>query len=212
MLIRDSFFKKSPMQRFSLSLVLAAVSMLTACKAHNKKIIIYASSKIEIDNTQKNITVTEGTTHHEQELDFQGSDPVTLNVQSPAGKYTLEAAEDGLYIANLKNDTVIGSYQHVGEDNGDSRITQDALKQKLDSLQKLVVGANVTAANKNYFIVPGKIVKVSGDTRGKVFGPFTTIPGSFDAGSAPEIYKFYTNNEVWEIISKLQVMTIGKKV
>ncbi|HZE83182.1 MAG TPA: hypothetical protein VE035_02690 [Puia sp.] len=200
------------MQRFSLSFILAAVSMLTACKAHNKKILVYASSKIEVDNTQKNITVTEGTTHHEQELEFQGSDPVTLNIQSPTGKYTLEATEDGLYIANLKNDTVVGSYQHVGAESGDSRITQDALKQKLDSLQKLVTGENVNAANKNYFIVPGKIMKVTAETRAKVFGPFTTIPHSFDAGSVPEIYKFYTNKEEWEIINRLTIMTIGKKV
>ncbi|HMH22604.1 MAG TPA: hypothetical protein VK563_12550 [Puia sp.] len=200
------------MQRFSFSLILVAVCLLTACKAHNKKILIYASSKIEVDNTQKNITVTEGTTHHEQELDFQGADPVTLNIQSPTGKYTLEATDDGLYIANLKNDTVVGSFQHVGEESGDSRITQDALKQKLDSLQKLVAGTNANAANKNYFIVPGKIAKITADTRARVFGPFTTIPGSFDAGSVPEIYKFYTNKEIWEIINKLTIMTIGKKV
>ena len=200
------------MQRFSVSILLAAVSLLTACAAHSKKIIVYASSSIQADNTGMNITVTDGTTHHEQELEFKGADPVTLNIQSPSGKYTLEAKEDGLYVINLKNDTVVGSYQHVGEDNGDSKITQDALKQKVDSLQKLVAGLNISAANRNYFIPPGKIAKITADTRAKVFGPFTTIPGSFDAGSVPEIYKFYTNKEVWEIINRLTVMTIGPKI
>jgi hypothetical protein len=199
------------MQRLSGAIVLAFFFALTACKGHDKKILVYASSDIQTDNTKTAITIGEGTTHHEQELDFTGSDPVTLNVQSPAGKLALEVQDDGLYIANLKNDTVIGSYQHVGADNGDSKITQDALKQKLDSLQKLVAGENVSAANRNYYITPNKIVKITGDTKAKIFGPYTTIPGAFDAGSVPEIYKFYSIKEIREIISKLNVMAGGKK-
>jgi hypothetical protein len=195
------------MNRIYSSLFLAVVLAFTACKGRDKKILVYASSDIGVDETQKNITLTEGTTHHEKELDFKTGDPVTLNVQSPAGKFTLEAAEDGLYIANLKNDTVIGSFQHVGSDNGDAKITQEALKQKLDSLQKLLTGENVSAANRNYFIPPGKIVKISSETSAKVFGPYTTIPGSFDAGSVPEIYKFYSIQEIREIVGNLAKMT-----
>jgi hypothetical protein len=99
--------------------------------------------------------------------------------------------------------------QHVGSESGESRITQDMLKQKLDSLQKLTLGQNVSEANKNYFITPGKITKISSNTKGKVFGPFTTIPGSFDAGSVPEIYKFYSMKEIREIIGNLQKMSGG---
>src|SRR5215813_12336158 len=88
---------------------------IMGCTSHQKKIILYASSDIQLDNSQKNITVTDGTTHHETELVFSGSEPVVLNVQSPAGKYSLEAKEDGLYIANLKTDTVVGSLQRVAE-------------------------------------------------------------------------------------------------
>jgi hypothetical protein len=186
--------------------LLAVVLTFTACKGHDKKILVYASSNVQTDNTKMNITVTDGTTHHEQELDFPGSDPVTLNIQSPQGKLALNATEDGLYIANLKNDTVIGSYQHVGSDNA-AKITQDALKQKLDSLQKLLLGQNVSDANRNYFILPGKIVKITSQTQARVFGPFTTIPGSFDAGSVPEIYKFYSIKEVREIVGNMQKMT-----
>jgi len=194
------------MQRLSGFLLITVVLGFTACKGHDKKIMVYASSDIQTDNTKTNITVTDGSTHHEQELDFPGSDPVTLNVQSPQGKFALNATEDGLYVANLKNDTVIGSYQHVGAENG-GKITQDALKQKLDSLQKLVAGQNISDANHNYFIAPGKIVKISKETQAKVFGPFTTIPGAFDAGSVPEIYKFYSIKELREIIVNLEKMT-----
>jgi hypothetical protein len=193
------------MQRISGLLLIAIALGFTACKGHDKKIWLYASSDIQTDNTKTNITVTDGTTHHEQELDFPGSDPVTLNIQSPQGKLSLTATDDGLYVANLKNDTVIGSYQHVGEE-GEAKITQDALKQKLDSLNKLILGQNVSDAKRNYFILPGKIARISAQTNAKVFGPFTTIPGSFDAGSVPEIYKFYSIKELREIIGRLEKM------
>ena len=149
------------MQRISGLLFLTVLLSFTACKSHDKKILLYASGNIQTDNSHTNITVADGTTHHEQELDFPGSEPVTLNVQSPQGKFSLNAAEDGFYIANLKNDTVIGSYQHVGADNGGARMSQDAAKQKLDSLQKLLLDQNVSDANRNYFILPGKVVKIT---------------------------------------------------
>jgi hypothetical protein len=181
----------------------AGLILLSACTSHNKKILVYASSEIQVDNSQNNVTVTEGTTHHEKELEFSGSGPVTLNIQSPAGKFTLESREDGLYIANLKTDTVVGSFQHVGTQAVEERITQDQLPQRIDSLQKLVLGQNLSAKNKNFFIPPNKISKITTATNAKIFGPYTSIPGSFDAGSVPEVYKFYTNEEVREIIAKL---------
>jgi len=180
---------------------------LTACKGHEKKIIVYAGSDITIDEAKQHVAVSEGTTHHEQELDFNTGNPVTLDVQSPAGKINVTATDDGLYILNLETDTVVGSFQHVGEDNGGRHVTQNQLKQKIDSLQKLVLDQNVTEANRNYFIVPGKLVKISSNPKGKVFSPFTTIPGAFDAGLVPEIYKFYTLSGIREILDKLQTMT-----
>jgi hypothetical protein len=195
------------MQKLHSLLFLIVLASLTACKGHEKKILVYASSDITVDDTKQHITVSENTTHHEQELDFNTGDPVTLNVQSPQSKISVTATDDGLYILNLMDDTVIGSFQHVGTDNGGPHITQDQLKQKIDSLQKLVLDQNVSEANRNYFILPGKMVRISSNPKGKVFGPFITIPGSFDAGSVPEIFKFYSMAEVREIIDNLQKMT-----
>jgi hypothetical protein len=200
------------MQKISCYLLIALVVVFSACKGHEKRVLVYASDKITVDNTQKNITVAsgDGTTHHEQELDFTTSDPVTLNVETPQGKYTLTVPEDGLYIANVKTDTVVGSKQHIGAEGGESHITQDALMQKLDSLKKLVADQNVSEANQNYFIEPGKIAKIGTETKAKVFGPFTTVPGGFDAGSVPAIYKFYSMKEMREIIANLEKMTSSK--
>jgi len=197
--------------------LLFAIVLFAACKGHEKKVLIYASDKIAVDESKKNITISngDGTTHHEQELDFTGGDPVTLNVESPQGKYTVTIPDDGLYIANLKNDTVVGSRQHVGEGGG-GRITQDVLKQKVDSLDKLMQGQNVSEANQNYFIPPAKAVRITTETKAKVFGPFTTVSSSFDAGSVPAIYKFYSMKEMREIVGRLDKMiapsdSTGKK-
>ena len=58
--------------------------------------------------------------------------------------------------------------------------------------------------------MPNQLVKISDNTDAKVFGPFTKIPGTIEAdkdGKAPEIYKFYTNTELRELIEKLKTMT-----
>jgi hypothetical protein len=187
-------------------LLFSLVLFLGACKSHQKKILIYANSTIQVDESQKNISVTEGNTQVEKELVYTTADPVVLNISGPQGKYTLEAKEDGFWLANLKKDTIAGSLQHTGN-TANTRITQEELNHRLDSLNQLVKGANVTAQSKNYFIPPSKIDKISDNTNVKVFGPFTSIPNDFDAGSVSEIYKFYNISEVNTIIQKLTEMS-----
>jgi hypothetical protein len=194
------------MKKIKIIFSIAIISLITSCASHGKKVLVYASNDIQVDESQKNITVTEGTTHHEKMLEFGGSDPVTLNIQSPSGKFTLQANEDGLYIANLKPDTVVGSYQHVGTDNKTVKIGAEQLQSRIDSVRKLIADSNVSVANRNYFIKPNTIAKITDKRNAKIFGPFTTIPSGFDAGSVPEIYKFYTIKEEREIIDKLTGM------
>jgi hypothetical protein len=182
--------------------------LMAGCAGHSKKILLYASSDIQVDNSQKNITVTEGTTHQEKELQFSGNSPVELSVQSPGGKYTLQADGDGYFLANLKPDTIIGSLQHLSSETNDGKITQERLKQIIDSLEQLTLGKNVSEANKNYFLPPGKIVRISTkNDKIKVFGPYDKIPGAFDASPYAEIYKFYTIKDIREMMAKLPAMT-----
>jgi hypothetical protein len=187
-------------------LLLSFVVFLSACTSHQKKILIYANSNIQVDESQKNITVTDGNTQVERELNFTGSDPVVLNISGPQGHFTLEAREDGFWLANLKKDTIVGSLQRTGN-TAHNRITQEELNHRLDSLNQLVKGMNVSAQAKNYFIAPSKIEKISDNTNVKIFGPFTSIPNDFDAGSVSEIYKFYNLSEVNTIIQKLTEMS-----
>jgi hypothetical protein len=191
-------------------LMIALAFVFTACTSHQKKILVYANSDIVLDESQKNISVQDGNTQIEKELTFSGSDPVVLNIKSPQGNYSLEAKDDGYFIANLKKDTIVGSLQHTGSISH-SRITQDELKIQLDSLNKLVKGANISPEAKNYFIPSGKIDKISNQTSVKVFGPFTSIPTDFDVSSVQEIYKFYNLSEVEKIISRLTDMGTYKE-
>jgi hypothetical protein len=202
---RDLHVKKMHMKKSS-GLLLPALLFLIACSSHQKKVLLYADSKIQVDQSQKNITVEDGTTQIEQELNFNSGDPIVLNITGPKGKYTLEVKEDGLFLANLKNDTVVGSMQHTGESRH-TRITQQELQLQLDSLNKLIKGENISAAAKNYFIPPGKVVKISSFTNAKIFGPYQPVPSAFDASSVPEIYKFYSLSEEKEIIAKLTEMS-----
>src|SRR5947199_9571667 len=142
----------------SSGFILSALLFLGACSSHEKKVLLYADSKIQMDQSQKNITIEDGTTQIEQELNFNSGDPIVLNITGPKGKYTLEVKEDGLFLANLKNDTVVGSMQHTGESRH-TRITQQELQSQLDSLNKLIKGQNISSASKNYFIPPGQVVK-----------------------------------------------------
>jgi hypothetical protein len=187
-------------------LLFCLILFLNACRSHEKKILVYANSNIQVDDSQKNITITEGNSQVEKELDFSGADPVVLNISGPQGRYTLEAKEDGYWLANLKTDTILGSLQHTGT-VAHTRITQEELKHQLDSLTQLVKGTNVSSQSKNYFILPNKIEKISNVTSVKIFGPFTSIPNDFDAGSVSEIYKFYNISEVNTIIQKLTEMS-----
>ena len=202
---RDLHVKKKHMKKSSV-LLLSALLFLGACSSHQKKVLLYADSKIKVDESQKNITVEDGTTQVEQELNFNTGDPVVLNVSGPGGKYTLEIKEDGLFLANLKKDTVVGSMQHIGESRH-TRITQQELQSQLDSLNKLIKGENISAVAKNYFIPPGQVVKISSFTNAKIFGPYQPVPSAFDASSVPEIYKFYSLSEEKEIIAKLTEMS-----
>ena len=190
------------MKKLLHSLAILTVPALL-CSCHQKKIVVYADNDIQVDDSKKNISVTDGTTFTVKELDYGGG-AVDINVQWPKGKLVLTTApDDGLYIANLTADTIVGSYQHVGADNGQVKLTTDQLKYTVDSLYQLTGGLNIAPQNRNYFIPPGKVVRITENTKAKIFPPYTKIPGGYDASATPEVYKFYTNREVREIIERL---------
>ncbi len=144
-------FLKTPVMKINRIPFFIFIIALAACSGHQAKVLIMASSAIDVN--EKNVKVTEGTTHHEQIIELKT--PATLSVQSAAGNYTVDVPEAGLYVLNLKNDTLVGSFQPVGT-HVNNRISREQFQKSIDSLSQLVAGMNVSTANRNFFIVPKK--------------------------------------------------------
>ena len=104
----------------------------------------------------------------------------------------------------MKKDTLVGSYQRTGTDNSQQVISQEDLFNRVDSLNKLMAGTNVSEGARNYNIPPFSIKKITNNTDAQIVGPFRKLPGSFDPSKEHEVYKFYTNKEVVEIVENVK--------
>jgi hypothetical protein len=192
-------------------LVLGISATFMACNSPvTKKVMIMGRGQITASGND--ITMKDGTGYTEETIEIKEEKAATWNVTTPTGKTTINIPEEkGLYILNLKTDTIVGSQQNLGQDLAGRTMTQEELKVKIDSLVKLTTGANVSGSGHNYFILPNQLIKVSPNIEAKVFGPFNKIPGTIEAdknGNAPEIYKFYTNSEMRDLIARLKKNTI----
>ena len=194
----------------SLRLIaLSTIIAFAACKPGvTKQVLIIAKGDISAEGNNVTLKGSSGASDKMIEL----SDETSLEVTTPTGTSSISIpAETGFSIVNLRADTLVGSQQMIGTSLGGRTIMQEELKGMIDSLNLLLTGANVKSENHNYMVLPSKAVKVSANPKAKVFGPFTKIPGTLDAdenGKAPEIYKFYTNNEMREVIANLKKQTI----
>lgn len=166
-----------------------------------KKVLVMVSGKVQIAGNV--ITLQPGTTHTENII-TEVSDKLTI--KTPSGSSDVNVPDGGLYILNLKKDTLVGSFQRIGSDNSQQVITQENLKTRIDSLNQLMAGTNVNSANRNYSIPPNQITKISSNTEAQIIGPYKRVPGSFEGGKEHEIYKFYTNKEMQEIVGNLSKM------
>ena len=183
-------------------LMLATFCFATGCsEGEQKKVLVMASGKVNINGNV--VTLDPGTTHNENEVNVTGD---KITVTSPSGSQDFPVTEAGLYILNIKNDTLVGSYQRIGTESSQTVITQENLRTRLDSLNQLLTGTNVNSKNRNYFIPPNQITKITSNAGAQIIGPYKTVPGSFEGGKEHEIYKFYTNKEMHEIVGKLSKM------
>lgn len=181
------------------SAVFAVAVLFAACSGGGKKVLVMASGKIQANGNT--VTLEPGTTHNETTIVPDG-DKITVN--APDGKKEFDVKDAGLYLLNLKKDTLAGSYQKTGTDNSQIKITEESLWQRVDSLTLLMKGQNVNAANRNYSIPPFSIAKITDNTEAEIVGPYRKIPGSLDPSKKHEVYKFYTNKELAEIIDKVK--------
>jgi hypothetical protein len=191
-------------------LIFGSLAMLAiaACSTPpQKKVVVMASGKFTVSQTGDAIQFEPGTQHNEQVINLKG-DKITLNDGSSSKE--LSIAEPGVYLLNLKNDTLIGSLQAFGDaSTREGRITQEVLMNRMDSLQQLMVGTNVTPERKNHFLAPGDLKKISGSDNAIVVGPYRGIPASLSPdkdGNVPEVYKFITNKDARATLDRLTDM------
>ncbi len=88
-------------------------------------------------------------------------------------------------------------------------MTQEVLKSKIDSLATMTTGKNINFKT-NFMVLPNQLLKVTANKSAKVFGPFRKIPAELEVAEdnkEPEIYKFYTNMEIRELIGRLKKLT-----
>ena len=189
----------------------ATIHVLTSCS--EKKLIVMSKGPAEINTNTKIIKATDGTAHEEKVVTVTG-DKVVFKLSTPAGEATVELLENGLYVVNVKNDTIIGSYQNYGDPKlSQNVVTQINLKRRIDSLQLLVEGKNVSKENRNFFILPNKAEKITENTESMVVGPYHRMRSVEKVnGKAPEVYRFYSIKEIRAMIVKMQSLTVAPKI
>jgi len=187
------------MKIYKIVLISIVSFLFYSCSGGGKKVVIMASGKIQVNGN--NITLDPGSTHNEETIVPEGD---KITVTTPTGNKDFEVKEPGLYLLNIKKDTLAGSYQKTGTDNSQIVITQENLWERVDSLTLLMKGQGVSEAKRNYSIPPMSIANITKNTDAQIIGPFRKIPGSFDPSKEHEVYKFFTNKEISDIIEKVK--------
>jgi hypothetical protein len=183
-----------------------AVIFFAACSPGvQKKVKVMSSGKIQVDEATKTITLTPGTQHNEAELILTEKDKA-VTVKSPEGDNSFEVPEAGLYLLNLKTDTLIGNMVNFGAAGVPASISTEQLEHIIDSTQQLINGQNASDEKKTYFIVPKTIKKLTTNLNAQLINPYNNIPYKVEAdkdGKAPEIYKFFTAKQKRESLNEL---------
>jgi len=198
------------MKRNPILVVFAFVFFAAACssgeKGGGRKVVVFSSGKMQQDSKDiTTITIEPGNRHEELEISLTG-DQKTVTVKSPSGDKTYEVAEDGIYLLNLKSDTLIGSAVNFGADNQRTAISAEELDHMIDSTQQLMRGENASDEKKTFFLPPNAIKKISTNVNAQLLSPFKNIPYEVTAdenGNAPEMYKFFTNKQKREALKEL---------
>lgn len=194
----------------NFALLLFAFVLFSSCSGNIKRIYVMSKGPAQYDEAAKTITAKDGNGHEEKVINISSGE-VALKLNGPTGEASINLKENGLYILNIKNDTIIGSLQnYVSAKQQKDIMSQDELKVKIDSLQQLVAAKNISASNHNFFILPNQAVKITDNLEAIIVGPFhqMTTAEKVD-GKAPEVYRFYSIREIRETITKLEGFTIA---
>ncbi|WP_315818751.1 hypothetical protein [Paraflavitalea speifideaquila] len=163
------------MKLFSLLTVCLPIALLSSCSGGSKSgktLVVISSGKLQVDKTKpETIGFEPSNQHNEEILSYSGDTKVTVTVKSTTGDKTYELPDNGIYLLNLKKDTLIGSIVNFGSSGMPTAISTQQLEHIIDSTQQLLLGQNASDANKTYFLTPGSIKKLVPMKAPKSWGP-----------------------------------------
>lgn len=168
--------------------------LIASCGGSHRTLLIVSPGKLTVASGAITIgDTTNGTAN--QEIAVTQS---TYTVNNNGVKTTLTIPADaGYYIYNA-GDTIYGSQLIEGRDYNHV-LSLSEQKAMIDSVKKVLAGVNISAANKNYLITAGQIVKLNGDAaHTQVFPPYippTDIKPAAD-GKPVTLFKFYAKDEL----------------
>lgn len=193
----------------------AAIAIVfSACNSHTKKVVIAFKGKTTVNEKERIIDYKDGAAGGDKEVVIYGSEKASFTLNNEGDKKTFEMADDGYYLINARPDTLIGSFQNYGATQSERKIiTQDMMLNSIDSLKNLVANKNISEQNKNFFILPFSSVKITSNSKAVVIAPFHQISTLEQVdGKAPEVYQFWTINEIRKKIEKQMAIVDGKPV
>jgi hypothetical protein len=153
-----------------LTYSLLVLTLLASCSSSIKRVYVLSKGPATIDESAKTISAKDGTGHEEKVVSYT-DESTTIQLDAPAGKTSVTLTDKGLYILNVKNDTIIGALQnYTAPKLQQNMLTQDDLKMKIDSLQQLVAG-KIASKEKNFFILPNQVVKITDNLEAIIVTP-----------------------------------------
>jgi hypothetical protein len=186
------------------------VTFLVSCTSNNtKRILVIAKGNADINTDTKTITLTNGAGTVEKSADFNSTGKLSLQIKKENGDLTVEIPDNGYYLLNGKNDTIVGSYQNYGvQKTSYDTVKQTTIIKGIDSLQKLIQGINVSAANHNFYILPYQAVKISNNLDAFLVTPYHKMTSIEKIDNKePEVYRFYSVKEIRETIETLKALS-----
>ena len=194
----------------SLVIAIAVTAFFTACssgeKGGGKKLVIWSNGTIEPDAANKTIINFQPSNRHNALEIPLTADDKKVTVKTSAGDKTYDLPDDGVYLLNLKVDTVIGSIVSFGANSQRTNIGSDEIDFLIDSTKKLMSGEGASDSKKTYFVPPNSIKKVTVNQSATLLSPYKNIPYQVtpdENGNAPEYYKFFTNTQKRETLKEL---------
>ena len=87
-------------------------------------------------------------------------------------------------------------------------MSQEQLLHNIDSLNQMIQGINISAANQTFFILPNTAAKITANTEATIVGPYHRMTSIAKEGDKePQVYRFYSITEVREMVDKLMKLT-----